>query len=123
MSLFLGTCCHPAEWVIIEVHDGGAEPVADAVTRESSRGDIAVTSPGDVTTSGAYVTLTDRQHRLLAQLRDGAEVTRAMVEKHFGIGVRQAKRELAGLSTHGLIGFKRRPRPGHYALRQKPSRP
>ncbi len=103
-----------------------AEPVADAVTRESPRGDIAVTSgvtfPGDVTASDGYVALTAPQHWILDQLRDGVELPRAMVEKHCGIDLRQAKRELTGLSTRGLIEFKRRPRPGHYALRQKPSR-
>jgi len=119
----LGKGYHLAQWLVIEVHDGATEPVADAVTRESPRGDIAVTSPGDVTASDGYVTLTDRQHWILDRLRDGEELTRAMVEKHFRIGLRQAKRELAGLSTRGLIEFKRRPRPGHYALRQKPSRP
>ena len=90
-----GTRYHPAEWLTIEVRDGGAARVADAVTRGSPRGDIAVTSADDVTASGGYVTLTDRQHWILDQLRDGVASTRAMVEEHCGIGLRQAKRELA----------------------------
>ena len=118
----LGKGYHLAERLVIEAHDGESEPVADAVTSESSRGDIAVTSPVDVTASNGYVTLTDRQHWILDQLRDGVELTRAMVEEHGEIGLRQAKRELTGLSNRGLIEFKRKPRPGHYVLRQKPNR-
>lgn len=97
--------------------------IVDAVTSESSRGDIAVTSPGDVTASNGYVTLTDRQHWIVDPLRDDVELTRAMLEEHGEIGLRQAKRELTGLSKRGLIEFKRKPRPGHYVLRQKLSRP
>ena len=62
--------------------------------------------------------LTDRQHWILDQLRDGVELTREMVEKQFQIGARQAKRELAGLSNRRLIAFKRQPWPGRYVVRR-----
>ena len=44
-------------------------------------------------------------------------LTRDMVEKQFGIGDKQAKRELTALTTAGEVDFLRRPRPGHYVLR------
>ena len=39
-----------------------------------------------------------------------------MVEDRFGIGGKQAKRELAGLSIAGSVAFVRKPRPGYYRL-------
>ena len=59
--------------------------------------------------------LTDREHWILDQLRDGVELTRNMVEKQFEIGEKQAKRVLNPLVQRGLIKFVRRPRPGYYA--------
>ena len=39
---------------------------------------------------------------------------RTAAERRLGIGQKQAKRELAGLTAAGLIRFRRRPRPGWY---------
>jgi len=79
--------------------------------------------PQNVHASDADVLLTDRQHWVLDQLRDEVELTRGMVEKEFKIGSKQAARVLNPLTKRGLIEFKRKPRPGHYRLRRKPSRP
>jgi len=105
----LGRGYHLAAWLIIEAHDGESEPVVNPVA-----------TPRDATASNDEL-LTERQHWILAQLRDGVKLTPAMVEQRGDIGIRQAKRELIGLSKRGLIEFKRKPRPGHYALRTKPN--
>ena len=79
--------------------------------------------PPDVHASPTDVPLTDRQHWVLDRLRDGVELTRAMVEQEFEIGRKQANRVLGPLAKRGLIEFMRKPRPGHYRLRRKPDRP
>ena len=38
------------------------------------------------------------------------------MERQFGVGEKQAKRELAALTAAGLVRFMARPRPGHYEL-------
>lgn len=104
---------HLAAWLEIENHDGAAPAGAPANTPQQV--DAAVTD-GDEP-------LTDRQHWILAQLRERGRLTRDVVEKQFGIGEKQAKRELGGLSTRNIVQFIRKPRPGHYILRVKPTRP
>jgi hypothetical protein len=49
-------------------------------------------------------------------VKGGAKLGRQMVEKHFGNGDKQAKRDLAELTAKGSVVFVRTPRPGHYAL-------
>lgn len=63
--------------------------------------------------------LNDRHHWVLDQLRDGVQLTRAMVMERFQLGDRQAKRELSFLRRRGMIDFVRAPRPGHYVLRMQ----
>lgn len=65
--------------------------------------------------------LTERHHWILDQLRHNVKLTRAMVEKEFGIGEKQAKRALATLTNQGMTKFIRGPRPGHYILITKPT--
>jgi len=101
----LGQGYHIAKWLVIEAHDQAGEQVAQAAVASEP-------SPEEQP-------LSDRQHWILGRLREGMHVTRQMVEKHCGIGARQAKRELTGLSSRGLIEFVRRPRPGHYVLRTR----
>ncbi len=69
--------------------------------------------------------MNERQYWILDQLRDGVRLTREMVEMRFGIGAKQAKRELSPLTRRGMVRFVRAPRPGHYVLRvrQSPSYP
>ena len=107
---------HLADWLVIECHDGDLK---------ASSGD-SVVSP---TESSSYIErkhlenapagqepLTGRQYWILEQLRQGVQVTRRMVEKQFSVKDKQAKRELAGLSSRGMIEFIRKPRPGYYVL-------
>ena len=63
--------------------------------------------------------MSERHHWVLDQLRDGVHLTREMVEKEFAIGSKQAKRELTVLTTRGLVGFVRKPKPGYYVLKTK----
>ena len=98
---------HLAEWLVVEARDGTHEqvvkPAATARDAEASEEEL----------------LSDRQHWILDQLRDGVKLTRTMVERHNDIGVRQAKRELIGLTKRGMIEFIRKPRPGYYVLRTR----
>jgi len=110
---------HVAEWLVIESHDAeptGQEPLAPPASHEPR-----VTAKSPKSDSNEQNPLTDRQHWILDQLRDNAKLTRDLVERQFGIKDKQAKRELAGLSRRGLIRFIRKPRPGYYVLRRKPS--
>jgi hypothetical protein len=59
---------------------------------------------------------TDRQQWILERLRAAGKLTRQDVEKQFGVGEKQAKRELTALTAAGLARFVARPRPGYYAL-------
>ena len=82
----------------MEEHDGDETVVAQAVEEAVAEGDG----------------LSDRQRWILDQVQAGAKLTRPMVEQQFGIGQKQAKRELAALTAAGKIAFRRRPRPGWY---------
>ncbi len=119
----LGKGYHLAESLLIERHDAeAASDVAAAMSApsvpEAPRvpGKSAKDDPDD------QEPLTDRQHWILDQLRQGVRLTRGMVERQFSIKDKQAKRELAGLSNRGMIEFIRKPRPGYYALLSKPRR-
>lgn len=103
----MGQGYHLAEWLLIEARDEQTELVVQpsVAVRDSADGD------GEP--------LSDRQHWILDQLRDGVKLTREMVEKNSSIGVRQAKRELIGLTKRGMIEFVRKPRPGYYMLRTR----
>ena len=60
--------------------------------------------------------MSDRQRWILGQLRNGVKLTRRMVQDHFQVGDRQAKRDLSKLSGQGVIEFLQKTRPGHYVL-------
>ncbi len=96
---------HLAAWLNIESHDGIAQQTSDA-------GPLQGHDPAPK----AHGPASERQAWILSQLRDGVKLQRQMVQKHFGVSERQAKRELAGLSSQGLIEFVRKPRPGYYRL-------
>ena len=100
---------HLAEWLTIEERD----EIGTRVIQPSS---------GHQATQSGDEALTERQHWILGQLRDGVQLTRTMVEQRWDIGSRQAKRELIGLSNRGMIEFTRKPRPGHYVLRTRSGR-
>ncbi len=123
----LGRGYHLAPWLVIEEHDEAPQnddvhaPTLGHRARTSTPARVDI--PQNVHASDADVLLTDRQHWVLDQLRDEVELTRGMVEKEFKIGPKQAARVLNPLTKRGLIEFKRKPRPGHYRLRRKPSRP
>ncbi len=55
-----------------------------------------------------------RQRWVLAQLQRGVRVTRKMLEAHFRVTAKTAKRDLAELREAGQIAFVRKPGPGHY---------
>ncbi len=63
--------------------------------------------------------LPERQQWIWEQVLAGVKLERAMVQRHFGISEKQAKRELAALSARGLIEFRRKPHPGFYVLAQQ----
>ncbi len=63
--------------------------------------------------------LPERQQWIWEQVLAGAKLERAMVQRHFGISEKQAKRELAALSARGLIEFRRKPHPGSYVLAER----
>ncbi|MBN2132676.1 MAG: response regulator [Sedimentisphaerales bacterium] len=115
----LGKGYHLADWLLIERHDAKtspyvAEPPVPEVTHlpeKSAKDDPNGQEP-----------LTDRQHWILDQLRQGVRLTRGMVEEQFHIKDKQTKRELAGLSKRGMIEFIRKPRPGYYILVSKSRR-
>jgi len=117
----LGRGYHLADWLIIEAHDSDAQPCDK---QSSSKLDAEISHHPEGPPAGYQEIknpLTDRQYWVLDQLRDNVKLTRAMVERQFSIGPKQTKRELSGLSGRGLIQFIRKPRPGYYALRSKPS--
>lgn len=106
---------HLAAWLTLEEHDG--KPDAGF-----PQGHVPATSPSgesDVPAPDGDGPLTGRQRWILGQVRKGVKLTRRMVEERFEIGAKQAKRELSGLSSRGLIAFDRRPRPGHYVPRTR----
>jgi len=112
----LGRGYHLAEWLIIETHDSDAQPCDK---QSSSKPDAEISHHPEGSPTGYQETkkpLTDRQYWVLDQLRDNVKLTRAMVERQFGIKEKQAKRELSGLSGRGLIRFIRKPWPGLYVL-------
>lgn len=118
-----GAGYHLAEWLTVE--DG--VPTAKSITETSRGHDVGTlaaprgdANPKAVTPAGGEP-LTDRQHWILGQLRDGVKLTRAMVQAQFGIREKQAKRALADLSNRSLTDFIRKPRPGYYVLRSKPT--
>jgi DNA-binding response OmpR family regulator len=104
-----------ASWLTIEVHDCDTKATPAA---EPARGTNVAVAPAD----SAPARAAERREWILAQLRGSEKLTRQMVQKRFGIGDKQAKRELGGLTESGMIEFRRKPPPGYYALRQKASR-
>lgn len=93
---------------------GSSGPVA-GTCRDTNVSDVPARN-GVVPASSANVPLNDRQHWVLDQLRQGAQLERAQLEKGFEIGSKTAKRDLSDLVGRGLIEFVRTPRPGHYRL-------
>ena len=73
----------------------------------------------DVPAPVANVPLSERQHWVLDQLRQGVDLQRTGVEKQFGVTSKTAKRDLSDLLKRGLITFVRMPKPGHYSLATK----
>jgi len=109
---------HLAEQLTLEEHDRETD-------RGTSSGHVATEPPSgesDVSSPDGNGPLTGRQRWILGQVRKGVKLTRVMVEERFEIGAKQAKRELSGLSSRGLIEFERRPRPGHYGLGRNAAR-
>lgn len=121
---------HLAERLIVENHDK-SDHVTEAASHSPATSDahaVASLSTNTTMSTTTNVTtrppkpaapLTERQHWILEQLRQDKKLTRVMLEQHFTIGPKQAKRELAGLSTRGLIEFVRKPRPGYYGIKSK----
>ncbi|KAA0219680.1 MAG: response regulator [Phycisphaerae bacterium] len=108
-----------SEWIIVR---NGCGDIAGTSGRDiaGTCGDTDVSDvpapDDDVPASPANVPLNDRQHWVLDQLRQGVQLERAHLEKHFGIGSKTAKRDLSDLTDRGLIEFVRTPRPGHYRI-------
>jgi len=117
----LGKGYHLADWLVIEAHDADAEPTSQEPLTPAASHAPRIAAQPPKNDFNEQNPLTDRQHWVLDQLRDGVKLTRDMVERQFGIKDKQAKRELAGLSRRGLIRFIRKPRPGYYVLHRKPS--
>ena len=139
-----GIACGPDD-VILSGGGGPGYRLKEWITVRNGCGDIAGTSGGDIAgscgdsagtcgdtnvsdvpapranvpASPANVPLNDRQHWVLDQLRQGTQLERTQVEKHFAIGSKTAKRDLADLTDRGLIEFVRAPRPGHYRLSKR----
>lgn len=112
-----------AEWLLIERHDAeSATPVAAPSTAPPAQGRLDTPLQPAKDDPPDQEPLTDRQHWIVDQLRQGVRVTREMVETRFGIKDKQAKRELVGLSNRDIIEFIRKPRPGYYVLLTKPTR-
>lgn len=119
----LGKGYHLADWLLIERHDAeAASDVAAPMSAPSVPEAPRVPGKSAKDDPDGQEPLTDRQHWILDQLRQGVRLTRGMVEARFDIKDKQAKRELAGLSNRGMIEFIRKPRPGYYVLLSKPRR-
>jgi len=101
---------HLKEWIVVERRDIGRDP---AVTPQS----VPALSPLD---PDHVPDLNQRQRWVLDQLRQNVELTRSMIEEHFHVSTKTAKRDLAELRERGLIEYVRNPWPGHYALRGAP---
>jgi CheY-like chemotaxis protein len=100
------------DWITVESHD---TPVTSP-----AKTPVAVSAPSaGAGQTGMADPLSERQHWVLDQLRDGVRLTRNVVEKKFGVGPKQAKRELAVLTARGLVDFVRKPKPGYYVLKTK----
>ena len=116
----LGKGYHLADRLLIERHDVEASPnTAASPMREPERSPAMSVKHEP----SGQKPLSDRQHWILDQLRQGVPLTRSMVENQFHIKYKQAKRELTGLSNRGMIEFIRKPKPGYYVLLSKPRRP
>jgi len=111
-----GTGYRFADWIEIEEHDTAGDAGSDAGPMQGHGPAMTPREKHNGPASKTDDPLTDRQHWILRELEDGVELTRQMVETHFRISKKQAKRELSGLSKQSLIEFMRRPRPGHYVL-------
>ena len=103
------------DWITVEEHDA----TSDAGTLQGHVPAKSLQEKADVPASKKDVPLTDRQLWSIEQLKNSGKLTRVAVEKKFGIGQKQAKRELVGLSKRGIIEFVRKPRPGYYRLRKR----
>ncbi|MCG3129235.1 MAG: Chemotaxis response regulator protein-glutamate methylesterase [Phycisphaerae bacterium] len=127
-----GIACGPDNVI---VSGGPGYRLREWITVRNGCGDVAGTSGGDIAgtcgdtdvsdvpaprtdvpASPANVPLSDRQHWVLDQLRQGVRIERARLEKHFEIVSKTAKRDLSDLVGRGLIEFVRTPRPGYYRL-------
>jgi DNA-binding response OmpR family regulator len=74
---------------------------------------VAPTPPNGASTHD----LNERQNWVLVELRRGAPVDRALLERRFGVTNKTAKRDLASLTRRGLITFVRNGRRGMYRLK------
>jgi DNA-binding response OmpR family regulator len=113
---------HLAAWLKIENRDGAAARKIDAGPTQGHDPAMAPRQTSNGPASPTDGPASERQLWILAQLQNGVRVERQMVQKQFGISEKQAKRELGGLSSRGLVGFIRKPRPGYYVLLKKPVR-
>ena len=75
---------------------------------------VPVNVPGVPANVPARPELNTRQLWILEQLNQGLALQRVMVESHFGVGAKTAKRDLSELTQHGLIEYRRRGRDGCY---------
>jgi CheY-like chemotaxis protein len=100
----------------IEVRDAGRDIAGTCGDTDVS--DVPARK-ADVPANPANVPLSDRQHWVLDQLRQGAKLERRDLEKQFDVGLKTAKRDLSDIVKRGLIEFVRTPRPGHYRLAKR----
>jgi len=107
---------HLADRLVIEEHDTNAGSPSHAGSMQGHDPAMAPHEPCDGPASVANAP-SERQQWILDQLESGIKLKRQMVQKHFGISEKQAKRELADLSARNIIDFTRKPRPGYYVLK------
>lgn len=110
-------------------HDNQGYYLSGRVTVRRNAGTDPLHVPGDTSDDpgvtanvprdipDATLPLSPRQEWVLQQLRSGVKLTRGQIEREHRISSKTAKRDLADLSSRGMIQFIPRPSPGHYALK------
>ena len=99
------------DWITVQLADQASSNVPSTPLAESN---VPAEFDNNVVDG-----LNPRQRWVLKELQRGAQVERTMLELRFGVSDKTAKRDLAGLTSMGLIEFVRAGNGGHYRSPEK----
>ena len=112
-----------ASWIKVQIMDGG-NCTANGTTRDTGAKQngtaIGIGAKTDGTAVDVDLSLNDRQRWVLSEIENGERLQRSMLEEHFEVSPRTAKRDLTQLRDRNLIVWVRDGSGGYYRTDSSP---